>query len=142
VVGVLVTDILPPSPARLAGLARAALRRLRRVAPEIPAVELEPGAVTILRDYLGAAYGAVTDDGLAAQRVLREEEGIVLETTYPAKCMAGLLDLAARPPYREQTVLFWNTFSSVDLDAHFGPLPDWRQLPGPFHRFFQAALPS
>ncbi len=36
VVGVLVTDILPPSPRRLAALAHGALRRLRRVAPSLP----------------------------------------------------------------------------------------------------------
>jgi D-cysteine desulfhydrase len=137
IVAVLVTDIFPPSPARLAGFGRAALRRLRRVAPELATERIDPSAFTIVRDYLGTAYGAVTDAGLAAQRLLQDEEGIALETTYTAKCMAALLDLAGRPPYRDQTVLFWNTFNSVDVDASVGPLPDWRALPTPFHRFFR-----
>jgi D-cysteine desulfhydrase len=55
VVAVLVTDILPPSRARLLGLARGALRRLRQAAPEVPAVELRPDDIVIVRDYLGAA---------------------------------------------------------------------------------------
>jgi D-cysteine desulfhydrase len=136
VVGVLVTDILPPSPARLVGLARGSLRRLRAIAPEIPAVELQPNDITIVRDYVGPAYGAVTEAGSAAQRQLLDDEGITLEPTYTAKCMAAVLDLAAQSPYREQTLLFWNTYSSVDVEARVGPLPDWRSLPRAFHRFF------
>ena len=136
IVAVLVTDILPPSPHRLAGLARAALRRLRSAAPEVPALDLGRSDFTLVRDYLGAAYGAVTEAGLAAQRLLFEEEGLTLETTYTAKCLAALLDLASRPPYRDQTVLFWNTYSSVDPARGSRPLPDWRELPAPFHRFF------
>jgi D-cysteine desulfhydrase len=135
VVAVLVTDILPPSPARLAALARAALRRLHRVAPEIPQAALQAGDIAVLRDYLGRAYGAVTEAGLAAQRLLFETEGIALETTYTAKCLAAFLDLAAHEPYRGRPLLFWNTYSSVDLGATFGALPDWRELPPPFHRF-------
>jgi D-cysteine desulfhydrase len=138
VVAVLVTDILPPSRRRLLGLARGALRRLRQMAPEVAAPGLSPDDVTIVRDYLGAAYGATTEAGIAAQRLLHESEGIRLETTYTAKCMAALLDLAARPPYREQTLLFWNTYNSVDVDAAVGALPDWRLLPPAFHRFFAA----
>jgi hypothetical protein len=70
--------------------------------------------------------------------MLWEEEGIALETTYTAKCLAGLLDLASRPPYRGQTVLFWNTYSSIDPGPMLEPLPDWRELPAPFHQFFAA----
>lgn len=136
IVSVLVTDILPPSPNRLLGLARASLRRLRQSAPDIPAVEMNAADFPIVREFLGPAYGAATEAATAAQRLLLEEEGIALETTYTAKCMAALLDLAARPPYRQQTVLFWNTYSSVDLEARLAPLPEWQALPEPFHRFF------
>jgi len=136
VVAVLVTDILPPSPARLARLGAATLRRLRRAAPQIPDVALRGDDFAIVRGYLGASYGAVTEAGVAAQRLLFEEEGIGLETTYTAKCLAALLDLAEQPPYRGQRLLFWNTYSSVDLRATVGTLPDWRTLPHAFHQFF------
>src|SRR5262249_40709264 len=125
-----------PSRNRVAGIARATLRGLRGAAPDLPALDLGPDDFTVVREYLGAAYGAVTEGGLAAQRLLLEEEGLALETTYTAKCLAALLDLATRPPYRDQTVLFWNTYSSVDPAAALGRLPDWRELPSPFHRFF------
>ena len=136
VVGVLVNDILPPTERRVAGLARGALRRLRRVDPSLPALELGAAEVTIERAYLGSAYGAVTDAGLAAQRLLADEEGLELETTYTAKTVAAMLDLAARPPYRDQPLLFWNTYSSVDPATSLARMPDWRELPPAFHRFF------
>jgi D-cysteine desulfhydrase len=136
VVGVLVTDILPPSSARLARLAGATLRRLRRTAPELPNVAVDAADIAIVREYLGAGYGAVTEAGVAAARLLRDAEGIELEMTYTAKCVAAVLDLAAHPPYREQTVLFWNTYSSIDPATAVGPPPDWRALPPAFHRFF------
>lgn len=136
VVGVMVTDILPPSPRRLAGLARGALRRLHRVAPSMPDVRIRPDEMVIERAFLGAGYGAVSDDGLAAQRLLADTEGIVVETTYTAKTVAAMLALAERPPYRGQPLLFWNTYSSVDPAAGLSRLPDWRELPPEFHRFF------
>lgn len=139
VVAVLVNDILPPGARRIAGLARGALRRLRRLDPSLPALAVGPADVTIERAYLGPAYGAVTDAGVAAQRLLAEAEGIELETTYTAKTLAAMLDLAARPPYRDQPLLFWNTYSAVDPAAALSRLPDWRELPPAFHRFFAAA---
>ena len=115
VVAVLVTDILPPSPARLSASPARPCAACNARRPRSRRLRCQAGDVRVVREYLGPAYGAVTDAGLAAQRLLLEQEGIALETTYTAKCMAALLDLAARPPYSGQTVLFWNTYSSVDL---------------------------
>jgi D-cysteine desulfhydrase len=136
IVGVLVTDILPPSPRRLAALAAATLRRMRRLAPDVPHVAVRPDDFAIVRHHLGTAYGAVTAAALDAQRLLLDAEGIALETTYTAKCLAALLELGARPALRGKTLLFWNTFSSVDLSTAVPRLPDWRALPAAFHRFF------
>ncbi|OFV89412.1 MAG: hypothetical protein A3J75_08430, partial [Acidobacteria bacterium RBG_16_68_9] len=136
VVGVLVTDILPPSRARLARLARGALRRLRAAEPKIPEVPLAPDDFTVITGHLGQCYGAPTEEGQEAQRLLADLEGIHIETTYTAKCLAALLQLATEPPYRGNRLLFWNTYSSVDPGAGIGALPDFRRLPEPFHRFF------
>ena len=58
VVGVLATDILPPSPARLARLARATLRMLRRADPAIPAPALRAADFDVAREQIGPGYGA------------------------------------------------------------------------------------
>jgi D-cysteine desulfhydrase len=137
VVGVLVTDILPPSPRRLASLARATLRVLRRVDPSLPAVAVGPADIAIERAFLGPGYGAETDAGRRATRLAAETEAVALEPTYTAKAMAALLELAAQPRWRGQPLLFWNTYSSVDPAAALPRLPDWRELPAPFHRFFR-----
>jgi len=136
VVGVLVTDILPPSAARLARLARGALGRLRRAAPEVPAVPVSNADVTLIPGYVGAGYGAPTPEGQAALELVEALEAIHLETTYTAKCFAALLRLAQQHPYRGQTLLFWNTYSSIDPAAALAALPDFHDLPPAFHRFF------
>jgi len=66
-------------------------------------------------------------------------EGIRLETTYTAKCLAAMIDALQRPAYRG-CPLWWNTYSSVDPASHLGPLPDYRQLPRPLHRFFEGPV--
>ena len=135
---VLVSDILPPSAAALARLARAALRRLRRADPAVPAVAITAADFPVERTYLGRCYGAVTEAGLAAQRLFAEHEAIALETTYTAKAAAALLDCAARPEWRGRPRLVWKPYKTVDHTPPKAPQPDWRTLPAPFHQFFAA----
>ena len=137
VIGVLVTDILPPSPRSLARLARASLRRLRRAAPEVPEVNLSEADATLITGYVGKGYGAATAEGEAALQRVETLEAIHLDPTYTAKCFAALLQLAHQPPYRDQTILFWNTYSSVDPAAALRGLPDFRELPAAFHAFYR-----
>lgn len=136
IIAVLVTDILPPSVGRLSRLAAATLRRLRALQPALPSVRLGADDIHVERGFLGAGYGAETDAGRAAGALLADSEGVHLEPTYTAKACAALLALAARPPWRGQPLLFWNTYNSVDVAAALAPLPDWRALPPAFHRFF------
>jgi hypothetical protein len=133
---VLVTDIFPPTPRRLARLARNALGRLRRAAPEVPEVAITPRDVTIVADALGRGYGYPTEEAVRAMRLIEESEGVVLETTYSAKALAGLLRLAPTLQPPEPTILFWNTYSSVAPPVVPSDDVDIRVLPRPFHRFF------
>ena len=120
IVGVLVTDILPPNPARLARLARASLALLRRYEPSLPTVEITPADFEVARAQLGSGYGATTPAAEAAVLAGRGA-GLALETTYTAKCMAEVLarfaDRRARTP-----ALFWNTYNSADV---------WKTAPEP-----------
>jgi D-cysteine desulfhydrase len=142
IVAVLVSDIFPPSAAQLARLANRTLRLLRRYAAAITPVEVVPDDFRVLRNYVGPGYGAPTDAGRRARQLMEEHEAIHLETTYTAKCLAAMLD-AVRGPAYPGTLLFWNTYSSIDPAVHLGPIPDFRALPPPLHQFFSGpAVPA
>ena len=129
VVAVLVTDIMPPSAGRLLRMARACLARLDRVAR---GAAVTAGDLVVERGFIGGGYGASTPEGEEAIQLARQHEGIALEHTYTAKCLAALLRHGTTPELRGRPLLFWNTFSSVDPGVAPSP-PD--SLPLPFRRF-------
>jgi D-cysteine desulfhydrase len=138
VVGVLVTDILPPSPRRLARAANAALRRLRALGADVPALAIAPADFDLVRDQLGAGYGAPTT---AAREAVEAAArcGVLLETTYTGKALAALRERAVRAAWPQRPVLFWNTYNGVDVEAR-APRPlDPGSLPPRFRRFLDEA---
>ncbi len=137
VVGVLVNDRMPPSPARLARMAGAALSILRRHSARIPQVPLRSADFPRLTDQLGPGYGATTPAADAARKVAGARD-VALETTYSAKAFAALLAVGGRAPYRDTPILFWNTFSRADPGAGLERWPDPAELPAGLRRFFPA----
>jgi len=133
VVGVLVTDVLAPGPARLARAARATAARLRRLDPAVPA--LTPGAddFELVVDHVGPGYGAPTPAAREAVRRAREA-GLALETTYTGKCLAALRARAAAGRLADGPVLFWNTHNAVDAAVDAPEAPDPRRLPRSLRR--------
>jgi D-cysteine desulfhydrase len=136
IVAVLVTDILPPGPERLSRMAQKSAELLRPFI-DLSNVSVGPADFTIIRGFVGPAYGASTEAGRRARDRMRDLEGIELETTYTAKCVAGMIETVQSAEYRGAPVLFWNTYSSIDPSRHLGPLPDYHQLPRVFHQFFE-----
>jgi D-cysteine desulfhydrase len=137
VVGVLVTDILPPNAARLAAQARATLRFLNRLDAKLPRLPIGAKDFDLVRDELGPGYGASTP---AAERAVRiaAEAGLALETTYTGKCLAALLArLRAASP--GEPVLFWNTFNAVDVAATAPLAADEALLPPRLRRLLARA---
>jgi D-cysteine desulfhydrase len=135
IAAVLVTDILAPSRRRLARLQA----RTTALLGDDASVDALPGAearLHVVRGYVGPGYGTPTEAAREAGALMQCEEGIELETTYTAKCLAALMDRARRPDYAGSPILFWNTYSSVDPAAHLGPLPQPDELPPSFRRFF------
>lgn len=133
VIGVLVTDILPPSPARLARAARAANRLLRRADPSIPELRLAAGDLELDPSQLGPGYGAATPAATDAVAVARAA-GLSLETTYTGKCLASILARARAGTLGPGPVLFWNTYNAVDARAAAPRPPDRSLLPLRFQR--------
>lgn len=136
IVAVLVTDILPPGGRRLSTMTRKSAAILSRHV-DLGGVRVEPADFTIERGFVGRAYGAPTEAGGRARDRMQALEGIRLETTYSAKCLAALIAAVRQPEYQRAPVLFWNTYSSIDPARHLGPLPDYHALPAVLHRFFE-----
>jgi D-cysteine desulfhydrase len=132
-VPVLVSDILPPSPAGLARAARATLLRLRRADPTVPELSFTAADFPLVRRQLGPGYGSTTPAATAACG-LAEQAGLELETTYTAKCMAELLERARGGSLAKGPVLFWNTFNAVDVAAAAPCPPSEVTLPPRFAR--------
>jgi D-cysteine desulfhydrase len=136
VVGVLVTDILPPSPRSLARAARGVLRLLRRGGAELPALSIATSDFELVRDQLGPGYGAPTPAGGEAVAAAARCD-IRLETTYTGKALAALRERASGGPSPGRVRLFWNTHNSVDPTSA-APLPiDPSRLPPRFRRIVE-----
>lgn len=137
VVGVLVTDILPPTPARMLRAARATLRLLRRADASLPDLDLGAADFALVRDQLGPGYGAPTKAARAAIEA-SAAAGLRLDPTYTGKCLAAILARAASLTLASGPVLFWNTYNSVDLRPR-APRPlDPELLPRTFRRLLES----
>ena len=77
------------------------------------------GKLEVVHDQIGPGYGHPTQAALNAVALARDQEGLVLETTYAGKAMAALL--ARRRTGKR--ILFWNTHNSRDLSRLLEPLP-------------------
>ena len=93
----------------LVGLVSRTARHLRRRDPTVPRIEIGPQEITLLDDYLGAAYAHPTAEAQRAIELLARLEGLPLETTYTGKTMAALLDYARQHP--ADRILFVDTFA-------------------------------
>lgn len=114
IVGVLVTDILPPSVRRIRGAARSSARLLDRHLDGGLAPWTGAGRLEIVRDQIGAGYGAPTQEAREALDAAAAV-GVQLDTTYSAKCLAALRARADSGELEDGPILFWNTLNAVDV---------------------------
>ena len=98
---------------RVRRLAHATAALIRRTTGErVP--EIGAGAVTVLHDVYGGAYGRTLPAAADAARRLEGWRGIALDATYSAKAFAAALALHRRT---EVPTLFWLTFDGRALRA-------------------------
>jgi D-cysteine desulfhydrase len=112
-----------------------AARRLQRLLPSFPAVELGETDFEVYESYLGDGYAHFTEEGMEAVKRVAESDGIKLEGTYSGKAMAALIDDAGEGKLENKVTLFWNTYNSVDFGSKIGDV-DFQRLPGAYHAYF------
>ena len=59
------------------------------------------------------------------------------ETTYTGKCLAEIRERAGRGALGEGPILFWNTFSSVDVKQSAPRSSDAAELPRSLRQLFE-----
>lgn len=138
VIGVRVTaDCIGPisiaTPETARDLMKSTYRLMRRHSAAVPSVAIPPQRV--LDDYVGEGYGCATDGCRRALELLGEREGISLDPTYTAKTFAALLEFTDDPAHRDEPILYWHTYNSVDLSSQAAGV-DYRDLPASLRRAF------
>lgn len=138
---VLVTDVVPPTPKKVARLANRTARLLRQRGAPLPEGDIGPEDVTVLSDWLGGGYGHPTPSAARAEELLRETEGLELDGVYTAKTMAALLDLVEAGQVREGPVLYWHTYNALPLPFGEPTAYDLERMPRAF-RSLMSVRPS
>lgn len=124
-----------------ANLANKVVDLMRKYDRNVPLMKFNGEDMYVLHDFCGGGYGVPTSQGEEAMEILREAEDIKLDLTYTAKAFAALLHFVRTQKDRESApLLFWNTFSSVDLTPIIKEEHDYNKLPKPFHKFFSRNL--
>lgn len=124
------------SEARLLLLARRIHERLAALAGE-PLGAPPPGRerFVILHGHAGEGYGRPTEEAAEAARLIRETAGLVLDPTYTAKAMAGMLAFA-RGAGAGARHLFLHTYGERDLSP-IAARARVEDLPEPFRVYFE-----
>lgn len=75
--------------------------------------------IDVRTDYIGPGYGAVTSGGKEAMNLLARTEGILLDPSYTAKAMAGLIDDVRQGRLgNDQAVVFIHTGGTPAVFAY------------------------
>ena len=82
-------------------------------------LELAPGDFESYADFVGPAYGVVTEESRAALELLAQQEGLLLDPSYTSKAMAGMLAHVRGGWWQNgQTLVFLHTGGTPALFAY------------------------
>lgn len=102
--------------------------------PAVPPDLAARARIIVRDDFFGEGYGRPTAEAEAAIALAKDQLGIVLDSTYTGKTLAGMLhDLEQGDT---GPVLFWNTYNSRPLDIDDTLAPDFDVVPREFERYY------
>ena len=103
---------------------RAACENIARLANEAAEligldVRVNPDEIENTDEYVGEAYGIITEACCDAVRTLAQTEGIFLDPVYVGKAMSGVIDRCRRGVFpKDSTVVFVHTGGTPALFAY------------------------
>ncbi|MBM3167131.1 MAG: pyridoxal-phosphate dependent enzyme, partial [Chloroflexi bacterium] len=124
-----------------AKLANSVISLMRRHDKAVPDISFSEKDIHVVHDFFGEGYGFATSQGKEALGLIARTENVELDLTYTAKAFAALLDFVKKHRELGNTpILFWHTYSSVDLTTIVKQDHDYTKLPKSFHDVFQTNM--
>jgi D-cysteine desulfhydrase len=128
------------TPGTVISLMKKTYSLLKKNSSSIPPLDFN--LPTMINEYCGDGYGYPTNEGNKAVDIFKKLEDINLEPVYTGKTCAALLDFIKDPVYKDEPIIYWHTYNSVDISNEARSV-DYHQLPHEFHHFFEdKTLPS
>lgn len=136
VVGVRITALAACNRLTVSLVAAATRRFVARFDPAF--ARLRP-RFSLFHGAIGPGYGAPSPEAIAGVALMERLTGLPGEVTYSGKAIAALRVLCASPRYRDRTILFWHTLSSVRP-----PIPPGTDglVPPALRRVFEGPVPA
>jgi L-cysteate sulfo-lyase len=69
-------------------------------------------------DYVGAGYGIADEAVIDALKLIARTEALLLDPVYTGKAMKGLIDLARKGHFKDETVVFLHTGGAQGLSGY------------------------
>lgn len=92
---------------------------LQKTAKYLGMANVPTNLIECYDEYVGGGYTVPTDEMIEAVQLLARTEGILLDTVYTGKVVAGLIDFLRSGKYsKEDAVLFVHTGGAPSLYAH------------------------
>ena len=115
-VGVRITDYVACnermwSPASSTARSRLEKSGRRAVKP----MKFKKSDILMIHEFFGGEYAKITDEAVAARKLLAEIEEVTLDTTYTAKTMAAMTKYLKDHDLKDKHILFWHTYNTRDL---------------------------
>jgi 1-aminocyclopropane-1-carboxylate deaminase len=93
--------------------------------------ELRDDEITVLEGWAGDVYGVPVQSTLDAIRLTGQLEGVILDTVYEGKSMAGLIDLVRTGEIGpDATVLYAHLGGQPALNAYASLFPTTERVAG------------
>lgn len=116
IVIVRVTDYILCNCPRFNACIHRILKNLRKKSKQKISHQNFKDSYLILHSEIGKGYAIPTDKGKQAMELFKDKEGIELDPTYTAKAAAGLLTFIKENQLKDKSILFVNTYNSIDLN--------------------------
>jgi D-cysteine desulfhydrase len=113
VVGVVVSYRWYATARRAARLARRTERFVRRHGGDVRSASIQACDIEVVEAALGQGYGEFTEESVELAERLHRCEGLMLDGTYTAKTLAGMMWYIRAQGLNDRRHLFWHTYQAL-----------------------------